>query len=97
MFDSTDSTTADRSMFGLCDVGSRYDHSASEYGREEFDLWLIESRREWREYLRVLWLDVLRAGQYLGIIRFSNCRLYYRRLLFSVSGYLNKKGRAKKN
>ena len=97
MFYSTDSTDSTTTTCDFTDFGESFTPLAKGYKGEELDLWFIESLREWREYLRVLWLDVLRAKQYLGIIRFSNCRLYYRRLLFSVSGWLARVGQNKKN
>jgi len=74
-----------------------YSYSDNEYKSEELDLWMVIARKEWREYLRALWLDVLGAKQYLNVIRFSKCRLYYRQLLYSVSGWLARVGKNKKN
>jgi hypothetical protein len=70
---------------------------ADQYKEEEEDFWMIIDRREWREYLKSMWLDVLRMKQYFNVARFSNCKLYYRRLLFSISGWLGRSGRNKKN
>lgn len=68
-----------------------------QYKEMEDDLWMLIDRREWREYLKSMWLAVLKMKQYFNVARFSPCKLYYRRLLFSVSGWLGRKGYAKKN
>ena len=61
------------------------------------DLWMLGDYWAWGEYLKTLWLDVLRVKQYFNAVQFSKCILYYRRLLFSVSGYLPQRVRARKN
>jgi hypothetical protein len=68
-----------------------------QYKEEEEDFWMTMDRREWREYLKSMWLAVLKMRQYFNVARFSLCKLYYRRLLFSISGWLGRKGYAKKN
>jgi hypothetical protein len=105
-FDSVGGTTA---MVGDCGGStmatgdlyfSEFDTTnvyADQYKEEEDDLWMLIDRREWREYLKSMWLDVLRLKQYFNVARCSPCKLYYRRLLFSISGWLGRKGYAKKN
>lgn len=93
MFCSTDST----GEWENCHSDFYTNYSDNEYKSEEEDLWVSIDRREWREYLKTLWLGVLRMRQYFNIVRFSKCLLYYRRLLFSVSGWLARKGHNKKN
>ena len=90
-----DSTTATGDLyFSEFDIANIY---ADSYKEEEEDFWMIMDRREWREYLKSMWLAVLKMKQYFNMARFSPCKLYYRRLLFSISGWLGRKGYAKKN
>lgn len=70
---------------------------ADQHKEEEEDFWMIMDRREWRGYLKSMWLVVLRTKQYFNMLRFSSCKLYYRRLLISISGWLTREGYAKKN
>lgn len=64
---------------------------------EEDDLWMIVDRREWREHTKALWMYALGAKHYFCAVRYLVRVLYYRRLLFSISGWLGRKGYAKKN
>ena len=75
-----------------------YSSISTQYKDEvEECLWMLIERREWREHLKAQWLKVLRMKQYFNAMQFSKCMLYYRRLLFPISGWLGRKGRNKKN
>lgn len=89
--DSTDSSTDDGVLFWGHPV------YVDEYKSEEDDLWMIIARREWREYLKTLWLSILGARQYICVVGFLVRILYYRRLLFSISGWLARAGQNKRN
>lgn len=81
-YDSTDSVS---------DIVHLWEHS------EEDDLWMIIDRREWREHIKALWMYALGAKQYVCAARYLVRVLYYRRLLFSISGWLARAGQNKKN
>lgn len=68
--------------------------------REKTKLWrkLLKSEiKEWRKYLKALWLKALNSKRYFNAVQFLKGVLYYRRLLFSISGWLARNGHNKKN
>ena len=64
---------------------------------EEDNLWMLQDYKEWKKRLKSLWFAVLREKpQDLG--QQVECKLYHRRILTSVSGWLARAGyRKKKN
>lgn len=89
--DSTDNLLSDTAV--LCEHPVYVD----EYKSEEDYLWVVLDRREWREYLKTLWLSALGVRYCAHIAECLVCVLYYRRLLISISGWLARKGYNKKN
>lgn len=89
--DSTDGIMDDSST--LCMVLTYVD----EYKSEEDDLWEIVDRREWRKHIKASWLCALGAKQYFCAVRYLVRMLYYRRLLFSISGWVARVGQNKRN
>lgn len=91
---NSDSANCTTNMSEFWDICSNYYDT---HKPEEEDLWLIIDRREWREYLKTLWLSVLGAKQYICLVGFLIRILYYRRLLFPISGWLARAGQNKRN
>ncbi|RPI50004.1 MAG: hypothetical protein EHM49_00110 [Deltaproteobacteria bacterium] len=52
--------------------------------------------REWKEYIKTLWLDVLKTREYV-CVHYLETKLFYRRRLISISGRLSKVGHSRKN
>lgn len=96
--DPMTSTTCD-STDSVSDIVHLWGHPVyvDEYKSEEDDLWMIIDRREWREHIKALWMYALGAKQYVCAARYLVRVLYYRRLLFSISGWLARAGQNKKN
>lgn len=86
MIDLTDST--DSCGFGVSVIYSYHVHDEEFY---EDDLWMIADRREWREYLKTLWLEILKLKQYFTSQHWE-CKLYHKKLLNHISGWLARKG-----
>ena len=84
--DATDST--DSCGFSVSVIYSYHVHDEEFY---EDDLWMIIDCREWREYLKALWLEVLKLKQYFTS-QYWECRLYHKKLLNHISGWLARKG-----
>lgn len=64
---------------------------------DSYNLWLLVELRERREYLKSMWLKALKLKEYFIFGQCWGCKLYFRRLLISISGWLARKGYAKKN
>lgn len=103
-FDSADGTTTGGCVGSIVATGDLYfsefdttDVYDDQYKEEEEALWLLIDRREWKEYLKSLWLKVLKLKGYFTSGQCLGCKLYHRRLLISISGWLAREGYAKKN
>jgi hypothetical protein len=92
---TTSATTSDTFFGANCDASVYI--CAEEEKPWKDDLYLMAECREWKEYLKSMWLKVLKLKGYFTLGQCLNCKLYYRRLLFSISGWLAREGYAKKN
>lgn len=53
--------------------------------------------QEWKKYIKELWIDALNFVSPPYIAEYKMSRIFYRRTPISISGWLAKKGYAKKN
>ncbi|MCD6250178.1 MAG: hypothetical protein J7J98_07615 [candidate division Zixibacteria bacterium] len=72
-----------------------YEPEPDIYKEEEENLWMLSEYREWKAYIKSLWIIALRKKQDLNLFK-TEQRIYCLRLMLPISGWIARAGYRKK-